>query len=130
VLAVRPDLVRGADGIDRAAGPAKLPRARFVLAAVAASLVVAVGVAQFAVDDPDGLERVAEDTGFIASAEEHALGSSVFADYATAGVENETVSLAIAGAVGTLVTLAVGTGLLLLVRDRRRGGAAAHAPTA
>ena len=130
VLAVRPDLVRGADGIDRADGPARLPRARFVVAAVVASLVVAVGVAQLAVDDPDGLERVAEDTGFIESAEDHALGSSIFADYATAGVENETVSLAIAGAVGTLVTLAVGTGLLLLVRDRRRGGATAHAPTA
>ena len=130
VLAVRPDLVRGADGIDRAAGPARLPRARFVLAAVVASLVVAVGVAQLAVDDPDGLERVAEDTGFIESAEDHALGSSIFADYATAGVENETVSRAIAGTVGTLVTLAVGTGLLLLFRDRRRGGATAHAPTA
>lgn len=130
VLAVRPDLVRGAEGIDRAAGPARLPRARFVLAAVAASLAVAVGVAQFAVDDPDGLERVAEDTGFIESAEDHALGSSIFADYATAGVENEAVSLAIAGTVGTLVTLAVGTGLLLLVRDRRRGSATAHAPAA
>ena len=129
VLAVRPDLVRGATGIDRAAGPARLPRARFVLAAVIASLVVAVGVAQFAVDDPDGLERVAEDTGFIESAEDHALGSSFFADYATAGVENETLSLAIAGTVGTIVTLAVGTGLLLLLRDRRRGSEATHAPT-
>ena len=129
VLAVRPDLVRGADGIDRAAGPARLPRARFVVASIVASLVVAVGVAQFAVDDPDGLERVAEDTGFIESAEDHALGSSVFADYATAGVENEAVSLGIAGTVGTLVTLAVGTGLLLLVRDRRRGSEKASAPT-
>jgi cobalt/nickel transport system permease protein len=121
VLAVRPDLVRGADGIDRAAGPARLPRARFVLAAVAASLVVATVVAQFAVDTPDGLERVAEDTGFADVAQDHVLGNSIFADYATAGVASDAVSLAIAGVAGTLVTLAVGTGLLLLVRDRRRG---------
>jgi len=121
VLAVRPDLVRGADGIDRSAGPARLPRARFVLAAVAASLAVATIVAQFAVEFPDGLERVAEDTGFIDAAQDHAFGSSIFADYATAGVASEPVSLAIAGVAGTLLTLAVGTGLLLLVRDRRRG---------
>jgi cobalt/nickel transport system permease protein len=62
-----------------------MPRARFVIAALVASLVVAVGVAQFAVDAPDGLERVAEDLGFDAVAEDHAFGSSVFADYATAG---------------------------------------------
>jgi cobalt/nickel transport system permease protein len=121
VLAIRPDLVRGADGLDRSAGKARMPRARFVVAALVASLVVAVGVAQLAVDDPDGLERVAEDLGFDAVAQEHAFGSSIFADYATAGVASEPVSLAIAGTAGTLLTLALGSGLLMLVRDRRRG---------
>jgi cobalt/nickel transport system permease protein len=122
VLAIRPDLVRGAEGIDRAGARARLPRARFVVAALVVSLVVAVGVAQFAVDAPDGLERVAQDLGFDEAEQEHAFGSSLFADYATVGVASERVSLAIAGTAGTLLTLAVGTGLLLLVRDRRRGG--------
>jgi len=121
VLAVRPDLVRGADGLARGGGRARMPRARFVIAALVASLVVAVGVAQFAVDEPDGLERVSEDLGFDGAAQDHAFGNSLFADYATAGVASEPVSLAIAGIAGTLLTLAVGTGLLLLVRDRRRG---------
>jgi len=121
VLAVRPDLVRGADGLARGGGRARMPRARFVIAALVASLVLAVGVAQFAVDEPDGLERVSEDLGFDGAAQDHAFGSSLFADYATAGVASEPVSLAIAGIAGTLLTLAVGTGLLLLVRDRRRG---------
>jgi cobalt/nickel transport system permease protein len=128
VLTVRPDLVRGADGIDRSAGPARMPRARIVIAGLVASLVVAVGVAQFAVDEPDGLERVAEDLGFDEAAREHAFGSSIFADYATAGVTSEPVSLAIAGVAGTLLTLAVGSGLLLLVRDRRRGSTATRTP--
>jgi hypothetical protein len=83
-------------------------------------------VAQFAVDDPDGLERVAEDTGFAGSERDHPFGSSVFADYATSGVADETVSLAIAGAAGTLLTLAVGGGLFLALRDRRRDARAAR----
>jgi len=120
VLAVRPDLVRGADGLDRAAGAARLPRARFVVAALVASLVVAVGVAQLSVDEPDGLERVAEDLGFDEVARDHRFESSLFADYATAGVASDTVSLAIAGITGTVLTLAVGSGFLLLIRDRRR----------
>jgi cobalt/nickel transport system permease protein len=124
VLAIRPDLVRGAVGIDRAAGKARMPRARFIVVGLIASLAVAVGVSQFAVDDPDGLERVAEDLAFDDVAEDHAFGSSIFADYATSGVASEPVSLAIAGTAGTLLTLAVGSGMLMLVRDRRRGSSA------
>lgn len=120
VLAIRPDLVRGSDGMDRSAGRARMPRARVVMVALVASLTVAVGVAQFAADAPDGLERVAEDLGFATVAEDHAFGSSWFAEYATAGVSSEPVSLALAGIAGTLLTLALGSGLLLLLRDRRR----------
>lgn len=120
VLVARPDLVRGADGLAVDVERSRRPLRGLLVAGLVASLLVAVGVSQFAVDDPDGLERVAEDTGFIESAQDHALGSSVFADYATSGVANESVSLAIAGATGTLLTLAVGSGLLLAVRDRRR----------
>ncbi len=118
VLAARPDLVRGARDLDLAAGTTRSSRP-LVAVGVAVSVLVSIGVAQFAVGDPDGLEHVAEETGFIEAADDHALGSSIFADYATAGVASETVSLAIAGAAGTVLTLAVGGGLLLAVRDRR-----------
>ncbi|MBW3562925.1 MAG: PDGLE domain-containing protein, partial [Actinobacteria bacterium] len=68
-----------------------------------------------------GLERVAQDTGFAANAEEHTLAASPFADYATQGIGDETLSFAIAGVVGVVVTLAVGSGVILAVRgDRRR----------
>jgi hypothetical protein len=43
----------------------------------------------------------------------------LFADYATAGIRNETLSLAVAGVVGTIVTLAVAAGVFLAVRERR-----------
>jgi hypothetical protein len=84
------------------------------------ALVFAGIVSQFAAGDPDGLERVAEDTGFIDSAEDHSLADFIFADYATAGVENETLSLAIAGIVGTIVTLLVAYGLFMGLRETRQ----------
>jgi cobalt/nickel transport system permease protein len=130
VLAVRPDLVRGADGIDAQRDRVRLPRTRFVVLGVLAALVVAVGVAQFAVDEPDGLERVAVDLGFDEAGQDHLLANSVFSDYATAGVASEPVSLALAGVAGTLLTLAVGTGLLLAVRERRGGESARADQTA
>ncbi|MGH3651281.1 MAG: energy-coupling factor ABC transporter permease [Acidimicrobiia bacterium] len=121
VLSVRPDLVHGAADLDRSRiGERGRVRARTLsIGGVLVALVFAAGVSQFAVDDPDGLGRVAGDTGFAASAEEHVLGAGIFADYATAGVTNERVSLAVAGIVGTLVTLAVGAGVLFAIRERR-----------
>lgn len=121
VLSLRPDLVHGAADLDRSRiGERRRVKARTLLiGGVLVALVFAAGVSQFAVEAPDGLEWVAEDTGFAPSAEEHALGAGIFADYATAGVSNERVSLAVAGVVGTLVTLAVGAGVLLAIRERR-----------
>lgn len=125
VMATRPDLVAGADGIDVAPrGPADRRRTRrFQWAAAGVTLLVAVGVSQLAVDDPDGLESVAAEQGFGEAGTEHALGSSLFADYATQGVANDRVSLAVAGLFGVVLTLAVGSGILLAVR--RPGGSSA-----
>ena len=122
VLAARPDLVYGVQDLDRATlaeRPAMGMRG-FLIGGVLVALLFAVVVSQFAAPDPDGLERVATDTGFIDSAQDHAFGSSVFADYATTGVANETLSLAIAGTAGVVITLAVGSGLFFALRDRRR----------
>ena len=124
VLAARPDLVRGADDLDAAAlaDRPKVGMRAFIIGGLLVSLLVAGVVSQFAASDPDGLERVAEDQNFIDAGEEHAFGSWIFADYATDGIDNEVVSLAVAGIAGTALTLLVGGGLLLAVRDRRRVG--------
>jgi cobalt/nickel transport system permease protein len=123
VLSSRPDLVYGAQDLDRAQlSEQKLARTRtFVIGGTLVALVFAAVLSQFAAPDADGLERVAEDTGFIDSATEHSLADSIFADYATSGISNETLSLAIAGIVGTLVTLAVAFGIFYALRERRRG---------
>ncbi|MFP4073115.1 MAG: energy-coupling factor ABC transporter permease [Actinomycetota bacterium] len=120
VLTSRPDLVYGASDLDAAQlADTKVKTRTFVFGGLLVALVFAAVVSQFAVDNPDGLERVAEDTGFIESADGHALGDFIFADYATAGISNETLSLAVAGIIGTIVTLAVAAGIFLAMRERR-----------
>lgn len=122
VLAARPDLVVGADGLETDTAP-RTRLNRFLVAGGLVTLLVAGVVSQFAGAGPDGLERVAEDTGFLQAAGEHALASSVFADYATRGVADEQASLAIAGVTGSLLTVAVGSGLVLALRRRPRAPA-------
>lgn len=121
VLASRPDLVFGAGDLDlqQLSDRRPMKTRTFVIGGFLVALLFAGVVSQFAVDGPDGLESVAEATGFATSGAEHTLGRSPFAEYATAGIDNERISLAVAGVVGTLVTVAVGAGLLLAVRDRR-----------
>jgi cobalt/nickel transport system permease protein len=126
VLASRPDLVYGATDLERAQlAESKVGVKTFVVAGVLVALVFAAVVSQFAADDPDGLERVAEDTGFIGSGQDHTLADFVFADYATAGIDNETLSLAVAGVVGTIVTLLVAYGLFMGLRETRKRDPAA-----
>jgi cobalt/nickel transport system permease protein len=121
VLAARPDLVAGAGDL----APAQLSQrppvgARvFAIGGVLVAMFLAVVVSQFAAGDPDGLERVAADEGFLDSAGEHALGGSMFADYATRGIANETVSLAVAGLTGVTLTLLVGYGIVSASRQTR-----------
>ena len=119
VLATRPDLVFGAADLEVVRLVERRPSLRvFLMGGVVVALAFAGVISQFAVDAPDGLERVAIDTGFAEEAGEHALASSWFSDYATAGVENEAVSLAVAGVAGTLVVLAVGVGMVAALRTR------------
>jgi cobalt/nickel transport system permease protein len=121
VLASRPDLVYGATDLERTQlAESKVGVRTFVGAGVLVALVFAAVVSQFATDDPDGLERVAEDTGFVESGQDHTLADVIFADYATAGIDNETLSLAIAGIVGTIVTLLVAYGLFMGLRESRK----------
>lgn len=95
------------------------------------SLVLAFGVSRFASSQPDGLERVAEDKGFIDTADDHVLAEGPFADYATSGVEDEGLSTGVAGAVGVVVTFGVAMGIvgaITLVRRSSGGTRGARTP--
>jgi len=65
---------------------------------------------------PDGLERVAEDKGFI----EEALTPTfnIFPDYIIPGVTNEALATIVAGLLGTLILFGIGCGLAKLLRTK------------
>jgi cobalt/nickel transport protein len=89
-----------------------------VLSGLLVALFLAGFVSFYASSHPDGLEHVAETTGFLGSAEEHPAGDGPFADYATKGVDDARVSGGVAGVVGVLVTLVLAGGIALAVRRR------------
>jgi len=122
VLAARPDLVAGARDLDTAqlADRPRVGVRTFVMAGVLVAALFAMVVSQFAASGPDGLEKVAADQGFAAGAQDHGFADSVFADYATRGIGNEELSLAIAGITGVALALTVGAGLVIAARQLRR----------
>ena len=86
------------------------------------ALLVCLAVVSFsplASSSPDGLERVAEDKGFLGLA--GTAPFQVIADYVFPGVANEAIATIIAGVIGTLLLFCLAYGLAwLLVATRRK----------
>ena len=84
------------------------------------ALLICLGVATIsplASSSPDGLERVAEDKGFIDLALDAPF--SIIADYVFPGVENEALATIIAGWLGTIVLFVAVYGFSMLVKSRK-----------
>lgn len=108
VVAVRPDLVYGARGlqqklklrvdgqlVDVPAEPtpvAARSHRKVWITGLATSLVLAGFVSFYASADPDGLEKVAADKGIDAKTEKHATADSPLADYGVKDVEDARLS--------------------------------------
>lgn len=75
------------------------------LVALALSVSIAGILSTFASPSPDGLERVAEDQGFLSAARQ-ATGA-VIPDYAMPGIADDRLATALAGIVGTLGVFAL-----------------------
>ena len=91
---------------------------RFFTVDLLVSLLVAGVASYYASSHPDGLEYVAEQTGFIDSAEDSATADSPLADYQTSGVDDARLSGGLAGVIGVVVMLVLSTGLFWVVRRR------------
>jgi cobalt/nickel transport protein len=91
----------------------------FFLAALVVALVIAGVGSYYASTDPDGLEYVAEQTGFQDKAEDSKTADGAFADYQTKGVDDERLGGGLAGVVGVLLVLLVMGGVAYAVRRRR-----------
>jgi cobalt/nickel transport system permease protein len=84
----------------------------------AVGLVIALAVtllAPLASPHPDGLERVAEDQGFIETAQDAPY--EIIPDYVLPGISNEAVATIAAGLVGTLIVAGVAFGIARLRRQ-------------
>nr|WP_062337888.1 energy-coupling factor ABC transporter permease [Herbidospora sakaeratensis] len=130
VLAVRPDLVYGARFLtkplvlktatgDRVVEPARpestpKPVRPFLVGGGIVALLLAGVVSFFASSSPDGLERVAEDEGFIGAAADHSFGGFFLADYGDVG----GIPVGVAGVIGVVITLLVGGAILWSVRQK------------
>ncbi|MFF9454468.1 MULTISPECIES: energy-coupling factor ABC transporter permease [Streptomyces] len=149
VIAVRPDLVYGARGLQQRlklrvngelvdapdAGPAPAPVAarshrKVWITGLVASLVLAGFVSFYASADPDGLEKVAADKGIDKKAEEHASADSPLADYGVKDITNARVSGGLAGVIGVGVTVVAGSAVFWAVRRRRTDDTSPSSTTA
>jgi len=108
VSQVRPDLVK--------AGGAGAPGG---LRWTAVGLLVALAltlISPLASPSPDGLERVAEDLGFIEAAQ--SAPYEIIPDYVFPGISNEALATIAAGVVGTILVFGIAVGIAALYRRR------------
>ena len=111
----RPELIAGVEGLDLSDREKKPVRAGiwgFAAAGLVVAALLVLVVAPLASSEPDALERVAIDQGFIESAEDPAVAGSPLADYGVRVVEDEETGTRVAGLVGVLVTFGVGAGIV------------------
>lgn len=113
IYATRRDLL----DTDAAARPAD---SRLVwVVGLAIALILAV-LSPIASADPDGLERVAQDAGFLDRTENHQY--NILTDYTVPGIDNAQLTTIAAGIIGVLVV--VGISLLVAYTRRRRQASA------
>ena len=87
------------------------------LISLAVCLLV-VALSPLASSSPDGLERVAEDKGFIGRAQEAPF--QLIADYVFPGIESEAVATILAGLIGTLVLFGMAYSLARLLKSGKK----------
>ena len=96
----------------------KLSTNKFIAAGFLVAALLAGGASYYASSHPDGLEKVAEDIGFIDAAKDSAVAGSPLADYGIKGIDNARVSGGLAGILGIIATGVVGGALFMFIRKK------------
>jgi len=89
-----------------------------ILLGLVIAIFLALILSPFASPWPDGLEKVAEDKGFLEKGEIAPALTSPIPDYTWPGFKNEKLATSVAGISGTLIVFALGYGLALLIRRK------------
>ena len=90
----------------------------FLLTGLVVALLLAGVGSYYASGNADGLQRVAEQVGFVDRAEHSPAADGPFAGYATRGVDDQRLGGGLAGVAGSLLVLALAFGLFRVVRRR------------
>ena len=93
--------------------------AAFVGVGLLVSVLLVVVLAPRASSSPDGLEKVAADTGIDAGARPPATADGPLADYGVRGVDDPALGTVLAGTIGVAVTFVLMAAIVWLVRRRR-----------
>jgi cobalt/nickel transport system permease protein len=115
LLATRPDLLP-AGVTDTLSGKSRPLTTGGILGGGLAIAALLALLSPFASGSPDGLERVAEDTGFLSSGLDPRY--NILPDYTIPGLDGG-LSTILAGLVGLLIVAALGYGIATLLRRRR-----------
>jgi cobalt/nickel transport protein len=91
---------------------------RFFAGFLLAALLIAGVASYYASSHPDGLNFVAEKTGFVNKEKASPTEDGPFAGYSTKGIHNDRVSGGVAGIAGCLLVLGIGGGLFRVLRRR------------
>ena len=94
----------------------------FIIVAFLVSIGMAAFISPWASSLPDGLEKVAEQMGFLHKAQGEAMWThSPMPEYALPGVQNESLSTGLAGLLGTLAVFCLTSALAWgLIKRRHR----------
>lgn len=87
-----------------------------ILFGLMVAIFLALLISPFASPWPDGLEKVAEDKGFLEKAEVQPILTSPIPDYVWPGIENERLATSVAGIIGTLFVFSIGYGIAVLLK--------------
>jgi cobalt/nickel transport protein len=93
-------------------------RKKEIFLGLCAALLLAFFFSPFASEQPDGLERAAEDKGFLEKGEVAPALTFPLPDYAWPRLENARLGTSLAGAAGTLIVFASGYGIAALLRKK------------
>ncbi|MBU1007269.1 MAG: PDGLE domain-containing protein [Candidatus Omnitrophica bacterium] len=83
----------------------------YIIIWLSAALILAFFISPFASSSPDGLEKVAEDKGFLEKGEIVPVFTSPIPDYTWPGVANEGAATGMAGIFGTLIVFGLAYGI-------------------
>ena len=100
-----------------------MKKTRWIWIGLAIALAVGGLLSLAASAAPDGLERVAEDQGFLKTAVPAPLLRSPLSGYLFPGISDPRLATGLAGFLGTLVLFALGYGVGWALRLGRRRGA-------